>query len=262
MQFLGFLCPLLFLFIGLGMAGLFSFLAMRARRRAAVLGDTPFSNIDRLKGAPGKVRKIKGRLLAQEDLLRSPLGRRDCIYYQFLVEEQHTRYNNNRHGGPHTYWVSIVDDKQCIAATVEDETGAIEIALEKAEVVVKSAQAKESGLFRDPPERLRRLLLERYGRSTKGLLFNKSMRYSESVLEDGARIIVVGEVANSRRGLIFRKHPEVGLVVSDKSDQQLTSHYKMRAVWLWVAAGFALFASLIGVGISGFIAVSWYHAAR
>lgn len=58
--------------------------------------------------------------------------------------------------------------------------------------MLKSAQTQRSGTFRNPPERLRRLLAQRYGRSTKGLLFNKTLHYDEWTLGDGAEVIVLG----------------------------------------------------------------------
>src|SRR5262245_51435565 len=211
MQYIGFLCPLFFLFVGLVVSGLLAYFAIRRQRRTAALAETPFSKVGRLGRGPRQLCKVRGRVFAQQELIRSPLSRRDCVYYRFVVQEQRTHHSKH---GSHTTWVNVVDDKQSVAVHLEDDTGSINIPLDEAEVVLKSAQSQKSGMFNDPPERLRRLLAERYGRSTKGLLFNKTMRYTESVLEDGANVIVAGEVADGRRGPIFRKDEQVGLIVS------------------------------------------------
>jgi HEAT repeat protein len=257
LQYLGFLCPAFFLFLGLGISGLLAFFALRAQRRTATLAATPFSKVDRLKRAPQQLCKVQGRVIAQEELIRSPLGRRDCVYYRFVVQEQRTVHSQN---GSHTTWVNVVDDKQSIAVCIEDDTGSVRVPLDEADVTLKSAESQQTGMFRDPPERLRRLLAERYGRSTQGLLFNKTMRYIESVLEDGANIIVVGEVANRRGGLVFRKSEQVGLIVSDKSDEQITGHYSRKGMWLWIGSAASLLIALIFVVCTGFFAFRWSGA--
>jgi HEAT repeat protein len=254
MQYLGFLCPAFFLFLGLGVSGLLAYFALRARRRAATMAETPFSNVDRLGRGPRQVCKVRGRVVAQEELIRSPLGRRDCVYYRFVVQEQRTVHSQN---GSHTTWVNVVDDKQSVAVCVEDDTGSVRVPLDEADVTLKSAESQKSGMFRDPPARLRRLLAERYGRSTQGLLFNKTLRYIESALEDGANVIVVGEVANRRGGAVFRKSEQVGLIVSDKKDEEITSHYGRKGVWLWVGSAASLLIALVFTACTGFIAVRW-----
>lgn len=255
MQYIGYLCPVFFLILGLGISGLLAYFAIRAQRRVAALTETPFSKVGRLGRGPRQLCKVRGRVFAQEELIRSPLGRRDCVYYRFVVQEQRTHHSQH---GAHTTWVNVVDDKQSIAVHVEDDTGAVSVPLDEAEVVLKSAQAQKSGMFDDPPERLRRLLAERYSRSTKGLLFNKTMRYTESVLEDGANVIVVGEAAKDRDGMVFHKNEQVGLIVSDKSDEQITGHYGRKAVWLWVGSAAALFVSLVFTACTGFMALRWH----
>ncbi|HEY7158237.1 MAG TPA: GIDE domain-containing protein [Gemmataceae bacterium] len=258
MQYIGYLCPIVSLVLGLGVSGLLAYFAIRTQRRSAVLAETPFSKVERLGRGPRQLCKVRGRVFAQEELIRSPLSRRDCVYYRFTVQEQRTHHSKH---GAHTTWVNVVDDKQSIAVHLEDDTGAVSVPLDEAEVVLKSAQSQKSGMFNDPPERLRRLLSERYGRSTKGLLFNKSMRYTESVLEDGANVIVVGEADKDRNGMVFHKNEQVGLIVSDKSDEQITGHVGRKGVWLWVGSAAALLVSLVFTACTGFFAISWHGAA-
>jgi HEAT repeat protein len=257
MQYIGYLCPVLFLLLGLGVSGLLAYFAIRTQRRSAALAETPFSKVERLGRGPQQLCKVRGRVFAQEELIRSPLSRRDCVYFRFVVQEQRTHHSKH---GAHTTWVNVVDDKQSIAVHLEDDTGAVRIPLDEAEVVLKSAQSQKSGMFNDPPERLRRLLEERYGRSTKGLLFNKSLRYTESVLEDGANVIVVGEADKDRDGMVFHKNEQVGLIVSDKSDEQITGHVGRKGVWLWVGSAAALLVSLLFAVCTGFFAIGWHGA--
>src|SRR5262249_60631356 len=78
-----------------------------------------------------------------------------------------------------------------------------------------------------PPPRLERLLRARYGTSTRGLLFNKTMRYTETVIEEADKLIALGEVRSKKRGdrHVMTKGVEVPLIVSDKSDTDLAKSY-------------------------------------
>jgi HEAT repeat protein len=76
--------------------------------------------------------------------------------------------------------------------------------------------------------------------------------------EDGANVIIVGEAVNSRGGLAFRKSEQVGLIVSDKSDEQVTGHYGRKAVWLWIGSAAALLISLVFTACTGFFAIRWH----
>src|SRR5688500_14886225 len=80
------------------------------------------------------MRKIKGRIVAQDELLISPLTRGRCVFYRFKVEEQRTETTN--HGGrtgTRTYWHTIINDVDAIPITVEDNTGEAAVKLRDAE---------------------------------------------------------------------------------------------------------------------------------
>ncbi len=258
-MFILFGIPLCILFFGALIAAVPIYFAVRMKRRAQLIAELKLSDVAKLR--PG-VRKIRGRVRAHEDLLRSPMTKRDCAYYHFLVEEQHTHHTGGRHGGTTTHWVAVVNDRQWVSLTIEDETGDVDVWIDEAEVVLKSAERESSGMFNSPPERLRRLIENRYGRSTQGLLFNKTMRFSESVLEDGARVLVVGEVVENKRGRLGFRKGVAKLVLSDKSEKDLVSHYGRQGILLWVVAGVIGLFTLIAVGFSGFVVTMMNVAGR
>jgi hypothetical protein len=251
MGLLCFLFPVLILILGTLVSVIPAYFAVRNRRRAALIKDMRPRRLKKLQ--PG-IAKVRARVIAQEDLLRSPLGRHPCVYYKFTVAEQRSTGGSGRHGGGGTYWHTVVDDTDSLDVVLEDETGQAEIDLREAEIVLESQEYQTSGVFNDPPERLKDLLRNRYGKSTKGLFFNKSMQFWETILSDGAEVVVVGEVELDRDGIPEFRRGDIPLILSDKGDRALASHYQRKAMWCWVGMGFVLFISLVLTGFSGCVA--------
>jgi hypothetical protein len=236
------------LVVGLGLAAIPGYFALRFRKRRTAIAGTREYAVAHLRPGPAKV---KGRVVAREPLLRSPMSRSDCVYYHFTVAEQRT----TRHGRHvSTYWHEIVSDRRSIDVAIDDGSGEVDVVLEGAEVVLESAAHLHSSLFNDPPERLRRLLAERYGQSTKGWFFNKTLQFKEAVLEEGAEVVVVGEARRSR-GQVYFRSGETPLVVSDKSERSLGSHYKWREFLCWGGSALILLFFLVGAGFATVFAV-------
>jgi hypothetical protein len=214
-------------------------------RRAAAIGAMRITRIANLRSG---IAKIKARVLARERLLRSPLSGQPCVYYRFTVEEARSGGYYGAKGQPNTYTYreTVIDDAQAIDVLLEDETGQADVDLQAAEVTLKSEQTRHSGLFHDPPERLKRVLQERYGKSTRGLLFNKSMSYTELFLQDGATVVVVGEVVAGRGGRPQLVGGAVPLMVSDKGSKKVGSPYRRRALYCyWGAAAIVVAFSVL-----------------
>jgi hypothetical protein len=234
------LLPVLVVLIGGAIAAIPIYFAVRFHRRGAAVANMEATMVDKLKPGPAK---IKARVRAREELLVSPMGRHPCVYYRFQVRELR-QTGGGPHGGGYT-WYTVVDDSRSIDLILEDDTGKAGIDLRDAEVVLKTGKTVNSGTFNDPPESLRQLLQRRYGRSTKGLLFNKRMSYVETILPDEAKVIVVGEVEPNSKGVpVFRKG-DVPLLVGDREDDQLRTPYGRKAVYCWIGAGFVLFGTAL-----------------
>ena len=82
---------------------------------------------------------------------------------------------------------------------MQDKTGEALVDLKAAELTLKAMQAT-SGTFKNVPASLERTLQKRYGVSGKGFIFNKNMRYTESVIEQGAKVFVVGDCKVKKSG--------------------------------------------------------------
>jgi hypothetical protein len=236
-------CPGCVVAFGLLAASIPACFALYFHRRAARLADMRPSAVEELKPGPAK---IKARVVAGEELLTSPMGGRSCVYYRFVVDEmqQMSGYSRSHHIGASSGWVIVVDDVEAIRVALEDDTGQVEVNLYEAEIVGKSAETTSS-VLEDPPERLKSLLRNRYGKSTRGLLFNKTMSFTETILADGARVVVVGEVKEGRGGRLELRRGSVPLIVSDKGHKGLGAPYHRKAMYCWFGVAFLLVGTVV-----------------
>ena len=226
--------------------------AYRARAKITAIRDAPLCDVADLDEGYAKA---VGRVVALEDPLDSPLNDTPCVFFHFKVEEQRTRTvtehdHGSRPGSFHstrtrteTYWATVLDDRQAVRCGVEDRTGVAQVELLEAETVLSPSGHTTSGLLSGCPADVRRELSRRYQFSTKGLLFNKTLRYTETVIEEGDKLFVVGEIEVSRQGRPTFVKGDQPFIVSDRSETKLLGHYRRRATWAVVAA--------VAVGVLG-----------
>ena len=192
----------------------------------------------------GEIRAVNGA-----DLLVSPMTQVPGVYYKFVVEQESTRNDSTDQSmRTETDWHTVITDEQAVPAAVRDETGDALVDLKGAEVVLSQGQQLKSGTFNNMPAELEGRLNTLYGFSSKGFIFNKSLRYTEQVIEEGVKVLVVGEVKVHQSGTaVFIKgdHP---LLVTDKSEDELVSHYKKEGIAFLIAA---LLFPLVLLGIAG-----------
>jgi hypothetical protein len=245
----GLLVPLPFVLLG-GIGIYFSWRQIqKAQTQSDELKNAPLVKIKELEAG---LMKIEGKVCAQDDLLRSPLSKKKCVYFRFTVEERRTHYSG-RHA--HSTWHTIVNDKQWIDITVADKTGEVEINLEDAEVTLTTKASTRSGTFDNASPELEELMNERYGQSTKGLIFNRDLRYSETYLRDGDEVLIVGDV-KKKKGLAPKFYKgEHHLVITDMEEEQLAGAYSKRTILFWILIGFCCFFILMACGAGGVFVV-------
>ncbi|MFW5798014.1 MAG: GIDE domain-containing protein [Planctomycetota bacterium] len=217
--------------VGLGLEAVLVVFAIRNWTRYRLIEDTPTTPVESL--SPG-LREAQGAVVALGDSLQSPMGHKACVYYHFKVEEERIRRDSD--GDTRRTWHTVVNDRQHAHCGVDDGTGFAEIDIQNAELKLNQDQHKRSGLFNSASSDLEAALNERYGRSSKGFIFNKSMRYTETVLEEGDRLYVLGDVEmRDDRPPVFKKgeHP---LIVSDKGEAGVSSSYKWTSIGCWAGA--------------------------
>ncbi len=224
------------LLVGGGLTAFCIYKITQHRKKIAAIEGTVLSDVADLR--PGYC-KIVGKVEALSELLVSPLTQSDCVYFEFEVHEQRTRTVST--GGPNggtrteTYWEKVIGDKQAADVGVKDKTGLAEVDLLDAETVLSASGHSTSGTFNDCPRDLQRTLSRKYGFSTKGLIFNKGLKYKETVIEEGDKLFVIGDVETTKNGMIFVKGDDP-FIVSDRNEAKTLSHFKTAITWNIVGA--------------------------
>jgi hypothetical protein len=209
-------------------------------RKAKRIEDTPTSPIRNV--GEGFV-EVKGTVRGKS-ALESPLSKKACVYYRFHVEEHVRR-------GRSSYWRTVVDDKQDGGCLIEDASlAAIGVNLLAAELVLEPDTHARSGMFNDAAPELEATLQERYGKSSQGWVFNKTMRYTETMLEEGDEVYVLGTAVRRGSDSIIDKEGDL-FIVSDKSEEALTKSFHNKKL-----TGFA-FSGLFGAGAIALVAVGY-----
>jgi hypothetical protein len=134
----------------------------------------------------GEVVRIVGRVrFADLEPLSAPVSNRRCAYYEIEVEE--------RSGvGRNQSWSKVLEHKEHLERfVIEDETGRALVEPKAPRVVLNMDTHLSSGMSKDPPLELRSFLMV-HGVATEGLLFNKTMQYTEGALEEGEQVTVLG----------------------------------------------------------------------
>jgi hypothetical protein len=94
-------------------------------KRKKLIEDIPTSKIRSL--AMG-LSEINGRVIKGAEILKGPLTQKDCVYYKYTVEEYR--------GGKHSHWVTIESAEKGVHFFLQDETGAVLVDPQKAEIEV------------------------------------------------------------------------------------------------------------------------------
>jgi hypothetical protein len=224
-----------FLIVGLGLALLETVLVYKAIRnttRWRLLANLPWSEIGKLQAGPVKV---QGRVYALGDLVRSPLLDRECVHFHFKVQEKRHRGGPPPHGGG-SYWKTVINDAQFVPCAIDDGTGSAQVRLKSAELVLHPGENERSGFLNNARPELEAMLREQYGISSLGLIFNRTLSYSETRIEEGDALVVLGTARETAEGgweLVRGPGP---LVVSDKSFAGVLASYRSAALLWWFLA--------------------------
>ena len=119
----------------------------------------------------------------------APFSKRKCVAFHFTIQQK-------KSNGKSSYWKTLVEQSNIQDFFIEDQGEVVMVKPKKAPSNYISYMVTDrsisSGVFNAPtPEFLR--LLKQYGIESTNLLgFNKSLRYSESIIEVGETITAGG----------------------------------------------------------------------
>ena len=213
-----------------------------SRQRSRLICHTPLGQIRDLGEGPAKV---KGQAVALAEPLHSPVLKKPCVYYKFVVLGNKAALLR-----PST----LVLDSNCVPCVVDDGTGSAVLPLAEAQLELAVDLNTSSGPLGSEATDLVQFVEQRYGVRGRGI----STSYKETVLEEGCTILVVGHVRRSADGRWrFTKKKYKPLIVWDRKEEELASKYSRQVKTYWILAALAVLAgtslimlALLGVDIS------------
>lgn len=210
--------------------------AAKPLQRYRRIRDTPTAPIKELGNG---FFEIRGRVATPPTPLISPFSETPCVYYAFRIQERRTTgYGKRRR----TQWVTVVSDNRAADCFLEQGGHRAEVHIEHAELLLKVDHHASSGFLNSPSDELKRRLAERYDFVTEGTLFNRSLRYRETVVRAGELLYVLGRCRMGPDRLPTFDGGEDLFIVADRPEAEVARRY----LWLGVA-GYAL-AVLLGGG--------------
>jgi hypothetical protein len=171
--------------LGLAVVAVALFWWFDAKRRVLRrLRRVPVRSIrDLMAGSDGRV---IGSVCEHETTLKAPLSGRRCVYYSVIV-----RAKSGKH------WRTIIEEGRGVPFVLEDGSGRVLIDPVRAEVALDFDRHGTSGTF-DDADPTEEAFLRRHAESSKGLIFNRSMRYQEAVIEVGELLVALGTIRRAR----------------------------------------------------------------
>lgn len=136
--------------------------------------------------------KVSGKVLHVHEPFVAPFSKRKCVAFEFKIQQQ-------KHSGKNSYWKTLIDEKNIQDFFIEQRG---EVALIKPQteplnfdIYMMEDKRVSSGFLKNPTPEFENLL-SAYGIQSANLLgFNKTLRYTERILEVG-ETITVGGIAN------------------------------------------------------------------
>jgi len=149
------------------------------RRIKRALRAAPTVSIARL--AEGDLARIIGKAKVLDDQLVAPLTGRACVLYIARVQQEDGDGD----------WRTVIEEEHCVPFVVDDGTGRAIVDARGGDLAIDFDAHSSSGTFHDPDER-EAAFLAKHGHSSRGLVFNKGLRYREAAIELGETIAVLG----------------------------------------------------------------------
>lgn len=216
-----------------------------AWKRRRLIVDTRTSPIGSCRGG---FAELKGTVVAVETVT-APFSDKPCVYCEYRVEEYRSR-------GKHGSWVTLKSDRELVDFLLDDGSGRALVRLRQAELSLTRDAAGGSGTF-DNPTPKETAFLQRLGIDPQGSFgFNRRLRYSETILEAGDELYVLGSVRPVERGdavaadlgarLVVEKRTGSELFVSDSSEEQLLASLLTTSI-AWAAGALLALAGTIAL---------------
>jgi hypothetical protein len=129
--------------------------------------------------------KIVGKVEVIGEILFAPLSSRKCAYYYVMVEEDS--------GGKNSSYRTIIEKEIRTSFVLRDNENIVLVNPRNLLTHLVIDEKYHSGFFNDATKNLEDFLQKNGYESTGFFGFNKKIRYSEGILEEGELVAVVGK---------------------------------------------------------------------
>lgn len=149
----------------------------------------PYSRIGSLQNH--KLAKVEGNALHVDQPLIAPFSNRLCVYYKIIIQKKVST-------GKNSHWKTVIEEEQFQDFFIE-QLGERLLILpnenpKNYRLHIVTDKKGNSGTFKDPTPQFT-ALLKKYNIEPEGFFgLNKQLRYRESIIEVGERIVVSGIV--------------------------------------------------------------------
>jgi hypothetical protein len=168
--------------VAVAVAGVSLALTSDARTRRA-LKRRPIVPVGSVRA--GQIVRVRGRLVALDELLQAPLSQRKCAYYLATAEER-------RSSGTTSVWREVAREEHYVDFAVDDGSGRVRIRMSVPRVAVVRDLNTRSGTF-DDANAAEDGFVRRHGlKSVNAFGLNIALRYCEGALEPGEQVTVLG----------------------------------------------------------------------
>jgi hypothetical protein len=258
--------------------GFLVYLASGQLRRAALLG-IPLVRAAEL--TPG-LRKVRGRVVAVDPPLSSPVSNQACVHYRLRVEQERRKWKSSSGGGDpspmgavvaailggligviiyralktgggegasrvDTSWDRILDEAETVRFLIEDATGSVAVDMHDGEAVLKEKARVLADFSHPAPPHLHELLHKKYRLHTvdeRGK--HKTLNFIEETLKEGSKVTVVGRVVAAADGSLWFQAGRLPLLLSERDVGKQSGSARGWAIGLAAAAGGAI---VLGLGL-------------
>lgn len=220
---------LVLVIIGLA-AGIFLFFTgFRMFNMKRLIENTPTSKIRSL--AMGFAEICGEAAGIKSHVVKSPFTNKDCIYYNYSIEEQ-------RSNGKNTYWVTIRKDEYRKNFYVKDSTGSVLVNPEGAEIDIPADFSYVSTWGKDPPIEVVNFMKKNNLRFEGIFGINKTMRYVERHIAPKDRLYILGTAgdnpfvrssARNEENIMMQKGGSI-FYISDKPEKGVLDSLKWKSI--------------------------------
>jgi len=217
---------LIFAAVLVGVGALLIWRGTVAKNKTKAITDTKTSQVSRI--VPGLV-EVKGTVRCAGPHVVSPMTKARCVLFHFHVEEW-------RQHGKSGSWRTVINDTKDAGCVLTDGSGDVRLNLLEAELLLKPDTHAKSGTFNDASPEVEAALAS-YGRSSQGFIFNKGMKYTETVLHEGDLIYALGTATSHPQGGYQLSKGNDLFIVSDKTEEEIVAHFNKSGILSFVFGG-------------------------